>query len=335
MTEQPDPMTPADCDLRGMPYMPLSIVQLFDSDLYALSTGDEFKAALTLWGKAFLQVPAGSLPTDDRILAHLSGAGARWPKVRDMALRGWTECKDGRLYHRIVAQKAVEAWQHRLGRRNRTEAARKMRHAPKTADTLQVTEPHMASATSSVTEPVTGPVTDNVTGSKGTEGNRREEEKEREEPASLSQSREREPPRPLDLDANGRQVRHLNPSPSDPKEAWLHLADRGPDGGPLVEDGQEFRVGERIIKAPPKDIGEPICGGFYLRVAAEQVCRAAFINETTWRGDWRPLTAWLRDGLSLSETIVPAISLVAARPGYKPPASLKYFDAAVREKVAA
>ena len=39
---QPEPLTPPECDLRGMPFMPLDIVRLFDSDLYALSTGDEF-----------------------------------------------------------------------------------------------------------------------------------------------------------------------------------------------------------------------------------------------------------------------------------------------------
>ena len=56
MTDQlPEPLTPAECDLRGMPYMPLDLVTLFDSDLYALSTGDEFKAALTLWGKVFIR----------------------------------------------------------------------------------------------------------------------------------------------------------------------------------------------------------------------------------------------------------------------------------------
>lgn len=114
MTDLPSPLVAADVDLRGMPFIPLDIVRLFDSDLYALSTGDEFKAALTLWGKSFLQVPAASLPADDRILAHLSGAGFRWRKVKAMALRGWVKCSDGRLYHPVVAEKALEAWEDRV-----------------------------------------------------------------------------------------------------------------------------------------------------------------------------------------------------------------------------
>lgn len=143
------------CDLRGMPFMPLDIVRLFDSDLYALSTGDEFKAAFSLWGKAFLQVPAGSLPKEDRILAHLSGAGSKWAKVRDMALRGWVEASDGRLYHPVVVEKAKEAWAARLAQRARTEAARVARAASRNQHSQAVT----TNVTSSVTE--------NVTGSKG------------------------------------------------------------------------------------------------------------------------------------------------------------------------
>ena len=182
----PQPLTPTDCDLRGMPYMPLDIVRLFDSDLYALSTGDEFKAALTLWGKSFLQVPAGSLSADDRILAHLSGAGARWPKVRAMALRGWVKCSDGRYYHPVVAEKARDAMKARTARIERTEAARRARHGTKPTSVDDDTEPHGKPVTSrhgsSVTEPVTDPVatsvTDNVTSSKGREGKGREGKKE-------------------------------------------------------------------------------------------------------------------------------------------------------------
>ena len=163
MTDLPSPLTPPDCDLRGMPFMPLDIVRLFDSDLYALSTGDEFKAAVTLWGKAFLQVPAGSLPTDDRILAHLSGAGSNWRKVRDMALRGWIKASDGRLYHAVVAEKARDAWEGRLAQRARTEAARQARAQKRQNGDSAATGAVTTNATASVAHSVT----DNATGSKG------------------------------------------------------------------------------------------------------------------------------------------------------------------------
>lgn len=156
MSGDPDPMTPAGCDLRGMPYMPLDLARLFDSDTYALSSGDEFKAALTLWGKAFLQVPAGSLPNDDRLLASLSGAGARWRRVKAVALRGFVVCADGRLYHPTVAEKAREAWEARLAQRARTAAARAARGERRRP-------PDTGPAASSVTDPVADP----VAGSKG------------------------------------------------------------------------------------------------------------------------------------------------------------------------
>lgn len=122
MKKLPEPMTPADCDLRGLPYMPLDTIALLESDLYAISTGDEFKAAVTLWCRAWYQVPAGSLPDCDRILASLSQTGPAWQSVRKIALRGWIKCSDGRLYHPTIAPKAIKAWQGRCAQRKRAEA---------------------------------------------------------------------------------------------------------------------------------------------------------------------------------------------------------------------
>lgn len=117
MSDLPAPMTPPDCDLRGLTFMPLDVVRLGDSDLFAISTGAEFKAAVALWCKAWLQVPAASLPNDERVLAHLSGAGPQWRRVRDVALRGWVLCSDGRLYHPVIAEKAIAAFSARIKRR--------------------------------------------------------------------------------------------------------------------------------------------------------------------------------------------------------------------------
>lgn len=103
------PLTPADCDLRGFAFMPLDVGRLVDSDTWLLATGDEAKACMTLWARAWHQVPASSLPNDDRVLAKLSGAGRSWPKVREVALRGFVACDDGRLYHPVIAAKALEA----------------------------------------------------------------------------------------------------------------------------------------------------------------------------------------------------------------------------------
>lgn len=119
MSSDRAPLVPSDCDLRGLAWMPLDAVRLLDSDLFAVSTGDEFKAAVALWCKAWQQIPAGSLPNDDRVLAHLSGAGSRWKRLKPMALRGFVLCSDGRLYHPVIAEKALEAWEYRKAQRAR------------------------------------------------------------------------------------------------------------------------------------------------------------------------------------------------------------------------
>lgn len=90
--------------------MALDVARVIDSDLFGLSSGDEFKTAFRLWAKSWHQVPAASLPDDDRLLAHLAGlALVKWKRVRAMALRGWIQCSDGRLYHPVIAEKALEA----------------------------------------------------------------------------------------------------------------------------------------------------------------------------------------------------------------------------------
>lgn len=114
MIELPEPLTPSDCDLTGFPFMPLECLRLLDSDFAALSTGDEFKAAVLLWAKAWTQVPAASIPDDDRILAKWLGLSVQeWRAVKDNALNGFVRCSDGRMYHAVVAEKALQAFDKR------------------------------------------------------------------------------------------------------------------------------------------------------------------------------------------------------------------------------
>lgn len=113
MTDLPAPLVPADVDLRDFPCLPIDIVRLFASEFHARSTDAEWRAGMTLWLKSFHQVPAASLPDDDIALARLAEFGrdqASWLEVKEGALRNWTRCSDGRLYHRTVAVKALEAW---------------------------------------------------------------------------------------------------------------------------------------------------------------------------------------------------------------------------------
>ena len=119
--EPPHPLTAPDCDLRGLPYLPLDVQRFRDSDLVTLEPPEVVVAAITLWCAAWHDVPAGSLPDDDRILARLTGYGrsiGKWAKIRAGALHGFVRCSDGRLYHRVLASKACHAWAERLKHRH-------------------------------------------------------------------------------------------------------------------------------------------------------------------------------------------------------------------------
>lgn len=132
MAIKPDPPISADVDLRGMPFMPLDVNRLRDSDLAIEATGEEFRAAVMLWCASWNQIPAGSLPNSDTALAAYAGFGRDvkgWKKVKNGALRGFVECSDDRLYHSVVTEKAMDAWAERVEYREvkDNEKARKQR----------------------------------------------------------------------------------------------------------------------------------------------------------------------------------------------------------------
>ena len=125
------PLTPPDCDLRDFGFMPLDVVRLRQSDLVAFETPEAILAAILLWGASWHSVPASSLTDDDRTLAQQAGYGravSEWLKVKAGALRGFIRCRDGRLYHPVVAEKANEAWAGKLRQRHRTYLAAVRKH---------------------------------------------------------------------------------------------------------------------------------------------------------------------------------------------------------------
>ena len=113
MNDLREPLTPPGCNLQDFAFMPLDVRRLLTSETWVLGTGDEKAAAMCLWLESWHQVPAGSLPDNPRMLAHLAQC-SRWDKVKQHVLRGWVRCRDGRLYHPVVAEKALEAWVEKL-----------------------------------------------------------------------------------------------------------------------------------------------------------------------------------------------------------------------------
>lgn len=117
MSELPAPLVPADCDLRDFLFTPVEFQRLFSSETWLMCNDAEKVAALMLWGNSWSQLPAGSMPKDERLLAHLSGAGPKWKRVKAMAMRGWILCSDDRYYHPVMCEKALEAWLEKLAQR--------------------------------------------------------------------------------------------------------------------------------------------------------------------------------------------------------------------------
>lgn len=107
------PLTPPDCNLRDFPFMPLQVARLRASKAWLKAKREPALGfyMMNLWTAAWHEVPAASLEDDDDVLADKAMCPPDvWPTVRSGALYGWQKASDGRLYHPIVAEQALEAW---------------------------------------------------------------------------------------------------------------------------------------------------------------------------------------------------------------------------------
>jgi hypothetical protein len=120
--------------------MPLKGDILFKSEAWVKSSHEARSATLRLWWHSFShEVPSASLPDDDQLLCEYAGYGEStkaWLKVKSQAMRGWVKCGDGRLYHKVFAELALEAWKSRIKNR---EKVRKWREG-KAGETPSGTE---------------------------------------------------------------------------------------------------------------------------------------------------------------------------------------------------
>ncbi|MCC6105917.1 hypothetical protein [Acetobacter sp.] len=126
----PEPLTPADCDLRGYDFMPFYGVRYFRSSSYMQAAARNPRAglaAMKLWWEAWSQVPCGSLPDDDIELGMLADFGTDkrgWARAKEIALRGFVKCSDGRLYHKELCEIALDKFDLRLKSDEKREADR-------------------------------------------------------------------------------------------------------------------------------------------------------------------------------------------------------------------
>ena len=128
-------------------------------------------------------------------------------------------------------------------------------------------------------------------------------------------------------------TRHLMPRANDPPFRWIPATaySLGQDGKPIT--GLD-RTGTAHLLA-----GKTGQNRAMLDIAARKICEAARID-LSWRGDWWILVGWLNEGFDVNDQIVPAITALVERrvkspKGYQRPSTLRYFDAAIREYIAA
>jgi uncharacterized protein YdaU (DUF1376 family) len=249
----------------------------------------------------------GPLPNDDRVLAGIARVEQRaWAKGIGSTVKGFfTKGADGRLH-----QKRLDAERERvevISDKRRSAAA--SRHANRST---KEPEPPPDGGSKSNANAHANAVQNTSTsdaqhGANGLQnaGNHSHSHKEEDRSAKPDSS----PPVPA------REAVPLMPSLSDPHHRWAHLGEK---------DEIDGETGKR----------HPVVAGWYLDDVCRFVCEAAGINDANFRGDWRPVIAWLKDGLDPHEQILPAIRQAASRANYRASdvRSLAYFDAAVRQQ---
>jgi hypothetical protein len=116
MTDQlPAPLVPEYCDCRDLDGFMLNVERVMASELVAVSSLAVVGSAFLLWCRAWKQMPAASLPDDERVLAAFSKLTLpAFKKLRNEVLRGFVKCSDGRLYHKVLAVEAVNAYERKM-----------------------------------------------------------------------------------------------------------------------------------------------------------------------------------------------------------------------------
>ena len=120
----PEPPYPADTRVRGWQFR-IDHERLNASDTWALSPPNMRPWLLMMWHVSWMQWPAGSFTNDDGIIAAKIGMDREtFDANRDLLMRGWELCADGRLYHRTVVEQVLEYLAAASAAKGRARASR-------------------------------------------------------------------------------------------------------------------------------------------------------------------------------------------------------------------
>ncbi len=324
------PLVPPETDLRGF-RVAFDVSWLLAAHVWLIGSGDAKAAAAALAIRSAAEVPAGTLPNDDAMLATLSGAGAAWPAVRELVLRDWLLCSDGRLHCPALAEQVREAVRVRdAGVRKRAQQDRK--NAWRTARKEEVR------AASGGAGEGAGRGAGGVPGDVSGDDSRVVSGDDSRVVPGDGRGDAKTPPSPLHPPTS--PIIPSNPLSTTPPPAGGGSAE-ATQQPPAKAAGDSARIGawsrrawwRRLQPKRSPKTGLWVLGGYVLespdgKGAVDQVLAAARLP-VDWNGDVEALMDWLAEGWDLHDAILPAIR--DFRRGVKGPvSSLRLFDTTVR-----
>jgi uncharacterized protein YdaU (DUF1376 family) len=230
----PPPLLPSDVDLSDYKFMPLHVERLRRSHSWrsvAKRNPELGFYMMNLWCSSWHERPAGSLEDDDISLADIAMCSPKkWAKVREKVLQGWVKCSDGRLYHPVVVEIALESWKkrERLSIRGKSGAEARWHQA--------IDKPNGEDATG-MQEPLPKQCKGNALAMPN-DGNREGKEEDKEDSGSSLREKPVAPTR--------------DAKPVDPKKA---MYDRGVKL--LMEAGMKESGARSFIAGHAKEYGDP------------------------------------------------------------------------------
>lgn len=121
-----DPLIGDEVDVHDFEFMPLELTRLARSKswLAAKRNPELGFYMVNLWGRAWQEVPAGSIEDDDDVLADAAMCDPhRWLAVKGEVMRSWVfVASKNRWYNPTVCEKAKKAWDERVKFRARSAA---------------------------------------------------------------------------------------------------------------------------------------------------------------------------------------------------------------------
>lgn len=103
----------------------LDYEQIEQSDTWDLAGPEGRPWLLMMWLTAWRQMPCGSLPGDEQVIAAKLGMPPKaWAKHRDTLMRGWWLADDGRRYHPTLTARVEEMMKRRRSDSDRQHAKR-------------------------------------------------------------------------------------------------------------------------------------------------------------------------------------------------------------------